>query len=337
MSDLRFTLQWHVTDRCNLRCAHCYQGERGADPPYNQLLSALGQFTDLLGRLSDQRGVGVRGHVNLTGGEPLVREDLMDLIREIRRAGLTFALLTNGTLLDDRFVMELRDLRPSYVQVSVDGLEDTHDRIRGKGSYRRAADGLCRLDRAGIRTMVSFTAHRANCGDLEATARMMRKLGAEKVWTDRMVPLGSGAGIASEVLTPQETREYVRALGRARRGRTGIAHPEVAMDRALQFLGGNGSPYRCTAGYSLLALLPDGQVYPCRRMPIPVGNINDKELSDIYFGSEVLIRLRDPERMDDRCRACAFSRVCHGGLRCMSYALTGDPFIADPGCWLANP
>lgn len=337
MLSSRFTLQWHVTDRCNLRCAHCYQGERGVDPPYSDLLSALEQYRDLLLRLSVKRGVKVRGHVNLTGGEPLVREDLMDLIREIKRAGLTFGLLTNGTLIDGRVARELGELGPSYVQVSVDGLEGTHDRIRGDGSYRRAVDGLRFLGGEGIRTMASFTAHRGNYRELRAVARRMRRLGVEKMWTDRMVPLGSGAAMSAEVLSPSDTREYVQVLGRAHRGILGLEHQEVAMDRALQFLGGGGSSYRCPAGDGLLALLPDGEVYPCRRMPIPVGNVHEESLASIYFTNKTLAALRDPDRMDARCRACAFSRACHGGLRCMSYILTGDPFVADPGCWLANP
>lgn len=336
MPDDRFTLQWHVTDRCNLRCAHCYQGERGADPAYDDLISALDQYKDFLARLSAERHVDVRGHINLTGGEPLVRDDLVDLIREIKEAGLTFALLTNGTLIDHSIAAELRALSPSYVQVSIDGLEGTHDRIRGKGSYRSAVSGLRALKKEGVRTMVSFTAHRGNLGELGRVAGRMRAQGVDKFWTDRMILLGSGAEMSSELLSPHETHEYVRRLGRARQGIMGM-HEEVAMDRALQFLGGSGVPYRCPAGGNLLALLPDGTLYPCRRMPIEVGSVHTDSLSSIYFGSAVLSELRSDERLDPRCQACAFGTVCHGGLRCLSFALTGDPFVADPGCWLAHP
>jgi radical SAM protein with 4Fe4S-binding SPASM domain len=165
----------------------------------------------------------------------------------------------------------------------------------------------------------------------------MRALQVDKFWTDRMIPLGSGAEMASEVLSPSDTRDYVRALGRARKNVLRIKREEVAADRALQFLGGSGVPYRCPAGESLLALLPDGAVYPCRRMPIPVGNVQRESLAPIYFGNEFLAKLRDSQCMDSRCRSCSFGILCHGGLRCLSYAVTGDPFTADPGCWLANP
>ncbi len=331
-----FTLQWHVTDRCNLRCAHCYQGDGGEDPSYEDLRSALRQYQELLYRLSVRRRTAVHGHINLTGGEPLLREDLADLIKEIVDAGLSYALLTNGTLIDDAMAEKLHDLQPAFVQVSVDGREGTHDGIRGKGSYRRAVDGLQWLHRASVRTMVSFTAHGGNVHEMAATMRSMRKAGADKVWTDRMLPLGSGVAMSQEVLSPQGTRDYVESLAQARRRITGPERREVAMDRALQFLAG-GTPYRCTAGDSLLALLPDGQVYPCRRMPLPVGSVHSSTLWEIYNRSVILARLRDHQRMDARCRECSFGTVCHGGLRCLSLALTGDPFTADPGCWLANP
>jgi radical SAM protein with 4Fe4S-binding SPASM domain len=334
----RFTMQWHITDRCNLRCKHCYQGDKGIDPSYDELLGVLEQFRELVHRLSADRSSPVHGHINLTGGEPLVRPDLLDLVSKIKGAGFSFALLTNGTLIDDAVARELVQHRPSYVQISIDGVERTHDDLRGPTSYKNAMAGLEALDRAGLRTMVSFTAHRGNFRELEAVARELRGKGNPILWTDRMIPVGQGAAMASEVLGPAETKEYVELLGRARGGRPSrYRHPRMAMDRALQFLGGAGRPYRCTAGSSLLAVLPNGDVLPCRRMPISIGNLRERSLMDLYLGDRFLAQLRDPTRMDERCRTCAFGTVCHGGLRCLSFALRDDPFQADPGCWIAQP
>ena len=112
---------------------------------------------------------------------------------------------------------------------------------------------------------------------------------------------------------------------------------EISLGRALQFLVGGGEPYRCGAGERLITLEPDGSVLPCRRMPIRVGNVRESRLATIYRDDPLLQSLRDPERVGEGCEDCRHARVCSGGLRCLSYALTGDPFRADPGCWHAHP
>ena len=108
------------------------------------------------------------------------------------------------------------------------------------------------------------------------------------------------------------------------------------MHRALQFLVGGGRPYRCTAGDSLITVQPNGDVVPCRRMPLRVGNLLETPLAELYERSPLLRALRDPDRASRGCERCAFARLCGGGLRCLSAAVHGDPFVADPGCWLAR-
>jgi radical SAM protein with 4Fe4S-binding SPASM domain len=108
------------------------------------------------------------------------------------------------------------------------------------------------------------------------------------------------------------------------------------MIRALQFLVAGERPYRCRAGDSLITVMPNGDVYPCRRMPILVGNLMETPLAELYYRSDVFRALRDSQRVSDGCDVCRYAGVCRGGARCVSYAMTGDPFTADPGCWLAG-
>jgi radical SAM protein with 4Fe4S-binding SPASM domain len=151
------------------------------------------------------------------------------------------------------------------------------------------------------------------------------------------VPAGRGAALAAAVLTPVETAAFGQALRRAAHaGWPWQRRTRVSCDRALQFLAGDGAPYRCNAGADLLALLPTGDVLPCRRLPIVVGNVGQTPLADLYDEAELLRQLRDRERIPGRCVACAHARTCGGGLRCLAYAVTGDPWAADPGCWLAR-
>ncbi len=112
---------------------------------------------------------------------------------------------------------------------------------------------------------------------------------------------------------------------------------EIAMHRALQFLCGDGRPYHCTAGDSLMTVLPNGDLLPCRRMPVSVGNLKKKHLAELYYTSDFFRDLRDRRRISRGCENCFYQKLCRGGLKCLSYAVYGSPFRADPGCWRADP
>lgn len=105
------------------------------------------------------------------------------------------------------------------------------------------------------------------------------------------------------------------------------------MHRALQFLVGGGRPYHCTAGDTLVTVQPNGDLYPCRRMPIRVGNLLETPLPELYYESDLFCSLRNRNRISDGCQGCLYSKLCRGGLKCLSYATTADLFTADPGCW----
>lgn len=332
-------LQWHITERCNLRCAHCYQDHEPAEElPYSSLLEVLGQYQALLD--SWRNGAGgrpVRGHITVTGGEPFLRTDFFDLLETFSasRRSFSFAILTNGTLVDAYIARRIRKFRPAFVQVSLDGTRSTHDAVRGVGSFDRAVEGIRHLTRQRIPAFVSFTAHRGNFREFPEVCRIARELRVRRVWADRIIPCGSGAALSGQVLTPGETRELFHLMKAARREnpRHGRAPTLVAMHRALQFLVAGGRPYHCTAGDSLVTVLPNGDVYPCRRMPIRVGSLMETPLPQLYYESEQLMALRDSHRPVAGCEQCHFKQFCRGGLKCLSFALNGDPFTTDPGCW----
>lgn len=105
------------------------------------------------------------------------------------------------------------------------------------------------------------------------------------------------------------------------------------MQRALQFMISGEQPYQCTAGKLLLTLMPNGDIYPCRRLPVPVGNIKETTLSKVFFDNGFLKNLRNPSFIAQDCISCKSEKQCGNGLKCLSYALYGDPFRKDPGCW----
>ena len=334
-------LQWHVTERCNLRCAHCYQeAYQGEELGFSDLLHILDQFEDLLERWQGETGRPVQGHVTVTGGEPFIRPDFMDLLEVLAGRGdrFGFAILTNGSFIDASIARRLKKLGPDFVQISIEGLRQSHDRIRGEGQFDRAVKGIESLVRERIRTLISFTARRENFREFLDVARLGRRLRVARVWADRMIPWGSGASLSDQILTPEETREFFEIMRRAREESVHrwFDRTEIAMHRALEFLLSGGTPYHCTAGDTLITVMPNGDVFPCRRMPVRVGNLLETSLESVYYENGFLHGLRDRRRCSEGCEECCYSALCRGGLKCLSYAVTNDPFKADPGCWLAR-
>jgi radical SAM protein with 4Fe4S-binding SPASM domain len=182
--------------------------------------------------------------------------------------------------------------------------------------------------------MISFSAHRGNYRAFADVARLGSEMGVGRVWCDRVIPCGSGAGLAEQTLTPAETRELFEIMRAARtESERGGGRTDIAMHRALQFLVGGGEPYRCSAGASLVTILPNGDLLPCRRLPIKVGNVLRTPLRQLYDESEILQSLRDRRRLPSECAACVYRHACGGGLRCLAYATAGELFTIDPGCW----
>ncbi len=330
-------LQWHITNKCNLRCTHCYQEDcQEPDPDFKALQNILGQFHEFLDTALPSGGKPIRGHITVTGGEPFIRPDfpeLLDIFHKNRQR-YSFAILTNGTLINAPLAKHLAALKPRFIQLSLDGSRETHDHIRGAGNYDRTVASLKRLTHAGITTLVSFTANKANFHEFKSVVKLSRSIGVSRIWADRLVPIGNGASCRDLVLTPQDSLEFFTIM-RKEQLKTRLhffSRTEVTMHRALQFLKGKGTPYHCTAGDTLLTIMPNGDLYPCRRMPVRVGNLFETSLSALYNQNTLLKHLRNQQEFDDQCETCCFKKDCRGGLKCLSYALTGNPFTADPGC-----
>ena len=314
-----FTLQWHITHRCNLRCEHCYQEDYTAFADRDALREVLDQYEAML------RACRFGGHINITGGEPLLHPDLFWLLEEARRRQMTTAVLTNGTLVGLQEARHMRASGVQYVQISLDGVPQTHDAIRGKGSFDEAVRGVEALQSQGIFTSISFTAQRHNMGELKALAKLCERFGTDRLWFDRVViPAGEDSEHLS--LTTKEFQKLCQTAARLnRRGK-------VFCGRALQFLSCNEKLiYRCTAGTSLLALLADGTVMPCRRLPLIAGNVRESDLLTIYRDSPVLRDLRQGG-IPAGCRSCFYADMCGGGAKCITYAQTGRYDLPDPNC-----
>ena len=314
-----FTLQWHITHRCNLRCSHCYQDDYSAFSSRKSLEAVLNQYSRLL------EEYGFKGYLNITGGEPLTHPDLFWLLEEAGNRGITTAVLTNGTLIGRREAAELKRLDVDYVQVSLDGLRETHDKIRGEGSFDLAIRGIRELKAQRIYVTVAFTAQRENYKELSRLADFCNNFGADKLWFDRVViPKNEDKNNLS--LSSKEYSALCRKASRLNR------QGKISCARALQFIPCREKTiYSCNAGNRLLAILADGTVMPCRRLPIEVGNVTQSELLTIYRESPELIKLRKSE-IPEKCKPCKYAQSCRGGAKCIACAKSGRYDIPDPDC-----
>ena len=362
----KFVMQWHIGEQCNLKCLHCYQENHvPVQLSYNQLLDILNQYRQLLKQLN------VRGHINLTGGEPLCSPHFYRLLEEFKKDTdlYSFSILTNGTLITEDVARKIASYNPEYVQVSLEGGRRVNDYIRGKGVYSKVTKAIKYLKNAGIFVSVSFTATRINYKEFPKLVRFAKRHSVDNVWSDRYIPLGNNhsksdcpgrlddSGTLDLTMTKEETQEYLSIMAEQRSwlNRKNKATNKnvitnmfsdtdeklscsnnsttVAMYRALQFLYTNDYAYRCTAGDSLLTVMENGDLVPCRRMPIVVGNLLKENMYDLYMNNSVLKSLRQDTTPDD-CKSCEHSHFCKGGLKCLTYAIYGDLNHKDVGCGL---
>ena len=340
-----FYFQWHITDRCNLRCVHCYQDRYDirSDSSLAQLEKIADQIIITLGKWHR------KGRIALTGGEPFLKKELFPLMEYLEQSEHIWriGILTNGTLTDEKIADRLKTLQKLYyVQISLDGAsEETNDSIRGKGSYGKAIDSFRLLHEKGINTRLMFTVHKRNLRDVPSLINLAIR---EKIGTltiERFVPEGRGAEIKDWFLTKEETHELFRYVSR----RSDIEYKKGTPLKILKYrtLWANIDPERaktadtppeidlggmCSVGMESLTILSDGTVLPCRRLPIPIGNLRKDSIFKIWYTSELLWKIRNKNDLKGKCNGCDLIPRC-SGCRAIAYAVTGDYLAEDPQCW----
>lgn len=367
-SFLVFPIQWHITEHCNFHCKHCYQDQLSEDLPTSDLLRIIDNIFSGLFRLR------MFGTIDITGGEPFIRSDLHKLLgylwKRYYQKGYPFVVtfLTNGSLITRSVVQMLLKYRPMIrgIQISLDGAsQETHDSIRAKGSFIKALASINLLKKAGFATAIHFVITRLNKDEALSILDLAKKYQVNRVTISRFVPIGVGKQIKEEMLDPQELRDvweklfekaetlvdlYLNGVNSTllARGRCDLWHlvdPEYAFTtwhdpRVPTWLR---IGQRCIIGVAGIVIMPDGTVLPCRRLPIPIGNILKQDMLEIWLGSDFLWKFRNRMRYQKgKCLKCKFMMdprwniMCYGGAPCISYAVHGDCFVPDPQCWY-NP
>lgn len=323
---------WELTLRCNLRCNHC--GSSAGSPRLNELtteeaLKLCDQFPELLVQ-----------EVDLTGGEPLLRKDWAKIALHLRDLGIATNVLTNGLDLGLNTVSRMKDVGIACVGISLDGLEETHDRIRGfPGSFERVLKSIQMILKTDMPLNVITTVNSLNVHELPDIFQLLRSLGIEYWRVQPLIPIG-------RVKTSGELKigeEVISELGNfildwsheAEKGSMQIIRSD-----GLEYIGESGAqerPWRgCPAGWSACGITSDGRVKGCLSMPDELyeGDLRKNDLWDIWFHPDSFSYTRSfsPDQLGQNCRSCDKAEDCRGGCSSSSYANTGI-FHNDPYCF----
>ena len=338
-------LQWHITERCTWRCKHCYQ-ESYTTPEMNlaDLFRVRDQFIDLLNSFE----IRPSAHIQMTGGEPFIRTDLLEFLEGIAKFKdlWTWSLMSNGSLLDRENVKLIKQLGIESFQVSMEGMEKTNDEIRNKGAFGQTVRAIELLQEAGIQTRVSLTLSRTNKNETLKLEKFLAPLGVRTLGVRRIVPWGRGAEMKEHLMEPEELFDFYRSM----------EDMNVWMIRhnyRLWIVGGCESGFfydqvrthpktgenlmnkdRCGVKEGwIIVVLPEGTVLPCRRLPIPVGKLFKQTLTEIY-NSPAMTAFRDPGELAKiaACQSCVNWKNCFGGALCVNYGLTRRLDIPDVQC-----
>lgn len=311
---------------------HCYQSSydnEGVEfSTLNLFLNKLSEFVEV-----SSKSIGkVKAHINFTGGEPFLKKDFLKLIKTTSDKKIfSFGILSNGFLPSGAEIEELKSYHPKFVQISLEGNMALNDQIRGEGSFEQVVTAIKAYNRLKIPVMLSFTANSLNYKHFPDVVNIARKYNVYKVWTDRYLPMSKNDFL---MLSQEQSKEYFDILQKEKQKSKYhfFSKTNVSLERALQFLTCGGIPYKCSAGETLLSILPNGDILPCRRLPVKVGNLVEDNLTEIYSNSEFLISLRDNSILNNSCRECFYSESCRGGLKCLSFVLSGDVNTKDIDC-----
>lgn len=330
-----FTLRWHIIDRCNLKCPQCCIGDDPLpDLGLEKIYYMVENFVKTLKRMN------IKGQVIITGGEPFMRREIFEFTGMIRshKEYCSYGITCNGTLLDSEKAKKLAKYGCDFVEITLEGGKETNDSIRGEGAFSKALSAVSALKAQGVPVTVLFRAGRHNYTEMMKVAEAAAKAGAALFRTERVIHACSCSD-APPLMNSDETAEYFMMLNSLRKKyeKKMFSKMSVSMTGALQFMFYNGDgperiPYTCTAGRTSLTVLADGRLVPCYGMPVIIGDFKTDDLYEIYSKSALLQMLRNPRNIPAGCESCKYSAVCNGGLKCLSYAVHGNPFIRDPGC-----
>ena len=352
--DKRPVVVWNVTQRCNLRCIHCYAQARSQNSA-DELSFAEGKAL-----LDDLAGFGVPV-VLFSGGEPLARKDLPDLAAYAVQKGMRAVISTNGTLITAAVARNLQTIGLSYVGISLDGMQAINDRFRGvDGAFDAALNGIRHCQDAGIKVGLRFTMNQANASDIPQIFDLLEDMDIPRVCFYHLVYAGRGSSLIHADLSHAATRSAVDLI----MDRTRDLHDRGKPKEVLTVDNHADGPYlylrlrreaprRARSALSLLKMNAgnnsgrgigcvswDGRVHADQFWRHhSFGNVRNRPFSEIWRDTSdpLMKRLKDKKPyVKGRCATCRWIDICGGNFRVRAEAVSGDIWAPDPACYLTD-
>ena len=303
--------QIHLTNICNFQCKHCYLENKQEIIPLDKFKTYINELKEY----SDDE----QNTLALTGGEPLLIPNLIDYINYSRDLGFDIVILSNGSLINDKFCKQIKD-KIKWIQVSLEGPQNINDYIRGNGSFQKILSGINIALDNDIKISISMTINKLNYNKIFDLYNEIKHLNVWFLWFDRLIPF-------SKELQKLEInqKEFLDFLVLLKQLKLKVIEENsniiISTKRSLQFLPGNESDlfiYNCSTCKRSLVLMPTGDLITCPRLNIKLGNLNKNTIYEILKENKKLIE--DIQRIPDECNNCCFKQECRGGLKCLTYS-----------------
>lgn len=299
-----------LTYKCNLNCKFCYAGSQNTLKELN-----TEEMKEILKKIRNQAKVPF---VSFTGGEPLLRKDIFELISYAEKIDLRTNLITNGTLINKRLAEKLKKAGLESAQVSLEGPEKVHDELTGiKGSFEKTIKGIENLKEHGIRIHTNTTLNRVNIPHVFELINIIKSLGLDKFSMNLVIPCGSADKYKDIWVKYSEIGEVIKKIKdySNKKGLKFIWYsplPFCVFNPVKESLGGKG----CAALKGLLSIDPEGNIIPCSSFYEPVGNLLKENFEKIWFSPKSGF-YRKREFADEECKKCELFEKCTGA--CILY------------------
>jgi len=341
-----YLISYAVTKKCNLKCRHCYS-DAAKEPAPDEL------STEESKRLLDEiAGWGIKLLI-FDGGEPLYRDDFLDIAGYASLKGFRVVIGSNGTLINTKVAEKLKSSGIMAVQISIDGAKaQTHDWFRRQdGSFNKALDGAEACKATELPFQFGMTIRRGTLDEIGDMLKLAVDSGANAAEFFDLVPVPRVKNqIPDEVLSPEERKKVMEWLAEAQKDCPIIIrvpscpmYPLILQEKNIQPKHFPANllkkiPYYgrgCAAGMpnGYLTILPNGDVIPCMLLQMKLGNIREESITQIWDNSQILLKLRNRELLQGQCGRCIYRDKCTG-CRGRAYEETGNMLATDPGCWV---
>ncbi|TFG38334.1 MAG: radical SAM protein, partial [Syntrophobacterales bacterium] len=331
---------WEVTSACNLSCIHCHAA---SEKPNTDDLSTkeAKRFIDDLREVSEFRTIVY------TGGEPLVRNDIFELLGHSQQAGFANIIATNGTLIDDEMAFKLKEHGVVCNAISLDAADpEVHNFIRNDPrAFDLVMRGIEATKKAGILLQINTTAMEHNLPHLSDLIPFVDEMGANIMLMYQLVAVGRGQKIAEATLKKKANRDLCELISEMQRGVQTIIEPVAGPQYWPYLLEKRSIDERwlkiaekvfhgCAAGRGFVYIKSNGDVWPCPFVEVTAGNVRERSFREIYEDSEVFVNLRNREKtLKGDCGICKYRTIC-GGCRGRAWAYSGDYLAEDPRCFI---